>query len=193
MGYNFGALRVLIVDDNANMRLLLRTLLRSMGFRTMAEAADGGEGFAVFCAFKPDLVIADWVMEPVGGRDLIRRIRVDPDSINPYVPVIMMSGHAERDLVIEARDVGVTEFLAKPVSARTLYGRLMAMVDRPRPFVRSAQYFGPDRRRREDSRYTGPDRRQNRQPAAGLGDQGALGEVRDRLRAMLDTYDADGS
>jgi DNA-binding NtrC family response regulator len=75
------------------------------------------------------------------------------------IPVIMITGHSTVRRVAEARDVGVSEFLSKPVTARGVIERINRVVENPRPFVRSGDYFGPDRRRREDPHYPGPHRR----------------------------------
>jgi hypothetical protein len=72
----------------------------------------------------------------------------------------MITGYTEKYRVEEARDAGVTEVLAKPVTVQGLYDRIVQIVEQPRPFVRSHGFFGPDRRRREDEGYTGPRRRQ---------------------------------
>ena len=68
-------------------------------------------------------------------------------SPNPYIPIIMVTGHTERHRVEAARDAGVTEILAKPITAQNLFSRIGEIVDHPRPFVKSVDYFGPDRRR----------------------------------------------
>jgi DNA-binding response OmpR family regulator len=86
-------------------------------------------------------------------------VRNAPDSRNPYLPIIMMTGHSERYRVMEARDAGVTEFVAKPLTAKSVLERIQAVIYRPRPFVRTADYFGPDRRRKDDPNYDGPRRR----------------------------------
>lgn len=86
-------------------------------------------------------------------------IRQPTTSVNPFVPIIMVSGHAERRRVIMARDAGVNEFLVKPISPKALYDRLLAVVAFPRPFIRTKTYFGPDRRRSAGSNYSGPERR----------------------------------
>jgi DNA-binding response OmpR family regulator len=82
-----------------------------------------------------------------------------------------MTGHSEKSRVVEARDAGVTEFVAKPLTARSVLERLQAVIYRPRPFVRSAGYFGPDRRRRDEIAYNGPWRRaaDNGKPPASRG------------------------
>lgn len=81
------------------------------------------------------------------------------DSANPYLPVIMITGHSERSRVIEARDAGVNEFVVKPLTARALLSRLDSVIMRPRPFIRCRTYFGPDRRRIHNPQFSGPYRR----------------------------------
>ena len=73
----------------------------------------------------------------------------------------MVTGHTERARVEAARDAGVTEFLAKPITTQNLLTRLIEVVERPRPFIRCAGYFGPDRRRHKAEDYAGPWRRRD--------------------------------
>jgi DNA-binding response OmpR family regulator len=86
-------------------------------------------------------------------------VRTSQASPNPYVPIIMVTGHTERPRVEAARDAGVTDFLAKPITVNNLIARLAEIVERPRPFVKCETYFGPDRRRRKMKDFTGPWRR----------------------------------
>jgi DNA-binding NtrC family response regulator len=99
-------------------------------------------------------------MQPLDGIDFVRLIRNSRDSPNPMVPVIMITGHSTIRRVAEARDVGVTEFLSKPVTARGVIERINRVVENPRSFVRTGDYFGPDRRRRQAPDYEGPFRRE---------------------------------
>jgi DNA-binding response OmpR family regulator len=71
----------------------------------------------------------------------------------------MLTGHSEKRRVTVARDAGVTEFLAKPISAKGLYQRILNVVANPRPFIKTKTYFGPDRRRNTSNTYIGPERR----------------------------------
>jgi DNA-binding response OmpR family regulator len=71
----------------------------------------------------------------------------------------MLTGHTEKARVTAARDAGITEFLAKPISAKALYQRIANVVANPRPFIKTKTYFGPDRRRNASSNYTGQERR----------------------------------
>jgi two-component system chemotaxis response regulator CheY len=151
-------LKALIVEDNAHMRALLRSLLQALGIRSIHESNDGASGFAELCARNPDIVLTDLSMAPTDGIALTNQIRKG-SSPNPYVPIIMVTGHTKRARVEAARDAGVTEFLAKPITVQNLTARLMEIVERPRPFVRCGSYFGPERRRRKLETYTGPWRR----------------------------------
>jgi DNA-binding response OmpR family regulator len=86
-------------------------------------------------------------------------VRKSAASPNPYVPIIMVTGHTEKHRIEAARDAGVTEVLAKPITAGNLIQRITEIVNRPRGFVRSGEYFGPDRRRRQVPEFRGPFRR----------------------------------
>ncbi|KQZ00432.1 two-component system response regulator [Pseudolabrys sp. Root1462] len=156
---DFKSLRFLVVDDNAHMRRILRTLLHGFGAREVYEAEDGASGLEAFNHFVPDIVITDWAMPIFDGLELTQMIRQPGGNANPYVPIIMMTGHSEKRRVTAARDAGITEFLAKPVSAKGLYERIVSVIVNPRPFIKTKTYFGPDRRRSTVSTYTGPERR----------------------------------
>jgi FixJ family two-component response regulator len=86
------------------------------------------------------------------------RVRKSPDSRNPYVPVIVVTAYSEYAYVIQARDRGMTDFLAKPLTAKMIYERIRSVIDNARPFVQADSFFGPDRRRRRLERQE-PDRR----------------------------------
>lgn len=159
MAYKFSTINVLIVEDNLPMMELTKSILETFGIQHVDSAKDGEEGFAMFCQHNYDLVIADWMMKPMDGISLTRRIRNDPLSPNQFVPVILVTGFSEKRRVIQARDAGVTEFLVKPFNARDLYRRIAQIIERPRQFVRSEDFFGPDRRRKRKTAYTGPMRR----------------------------------
>src|ERR1700679_2061738 len=118
-------LKALIVEDNAHMRVLLRSLLQALGIGTVFESSDGASGFAELRDRRPDFVLTDLSMKPVDGIEFTRRIRLGKDSPNPYLPIIMVTGHTERARVEAARDAGVTEFLAKPITTQSLLLRLV--------------------------------------------------------------------
>jgi two-component system, chemotaxis family, chemotaxis protein CheY len=156
---DFAKLRLLVIDDNQNMRRLLRTLLGGLGCRDILEAEDGAAGLEQFREYAPDIVVCDWVMPIMDGIDFTRAVRDPAKSANPYVPIIILSGYSERSRVTRARDAGITEFIVKPVSPKSLHSRLVSVVAQPRPFVETSDFFGPDRRRTGAINYQGPERR----------------------------------
>ena len=156
MATGLEALSVLLADDNPHMREIVGVLLSNFGIKNVRAVHDGRQALEILRQWQPDVAIVDFKMEPMDGVEFTRHVRNSPDSRNPYLPIIMMTGHSARARVFEARDAGVTEFVVKPVNARTLLDRVMAVIYRPRPFVRTKSYFGPDRRRRADPAFSGP-------------------------------------
>jgi len=158
-GIRFDRLRVLVVDDNQHMRKLVVTILQAFGCTQTVEAVDGEHAWSLLADVNPDVILLDWQMTGMTGLEFIKMLRTDPKSPNPFVPVIMLTGHTHLDQVRLARDAGANEFLAKPVSVKAIMSRLMAVIEHPRPFVRADTYFGPCRRRRASEEYRGPERR----------------------------------
>jgi two-component system, chemotaxis family, chemotaxis protein CheY len=156
---DFTRIRFLVVDDNTYMRRIIRALLHGFGAREVVEAEDGAIGIESFIAQQPDVVILDWEMPILDGIEVTRMIRQPGTGGNPNTPIIMVSGHTEKRRIAEARDAGVTEFLAKPVSSKALYDRVFSVVAHPRPFIKTALFYGPDRRRSNAAGFIGNDRR----------------------------------
>jgi len=158
---DFSHLRILVVDDNAHMRRIVRTLLSGFGVRDIYEADNGATGLEAFNQFVPDIIITDWAMPGFDGIELTQMIRQPGANANPYVAVIMMTGHTEKHRVTAARDAGITEIVVKPVSAKALYQRIVNIVVNPRDFIKTPTFFGPDRRRFINPNYAGPERRKS--------------------------------
>jgi len=152
-------LRFLLVDDNHHMRAIVSTILKSVGARHVLEATDGAEALQIVRDHPIDIAIVDFKMSPLDGVQFTQLVRQSPDSTDPFLPIIMLTGFAERHRVFEARDAGVTEIVVKPVTARSLLDRINTVIFKPRSFIRTEEYFGPCRRRRDDPSYTGPKRR----------------------------------
>ncbi len=159
MTHDLSKLAVLVVDDNGNMRKVVRTLLATMGIKGVMEAETATGAILEMHQHDIDVVITDLSMQPMNGIDLVRMVRMGRDSPNPHVPIIMLTGHTELELVHEARDVGIDEFVPKPVSVRGLYERLVSIAIHPRPIVMSQRYVGPDRRAQRKKDHAGRERR----------------------------------
>lgn len=153
------AISILVVDDNRQMRMLVRSVLRGFGFTRLYEAVDPAEALEIMRVTPIDLLITDVAMKPIDGLEFARMVRRAPDSPNSFVSIVVMSGHSGRRMVAEARDAGVNSYLVKPVTAQNLYQHIMAAAGDARPFVRAKNYFGPDRRTGLARRYNGPLRR----------------------------------
>jgi two-component system chemotaxis response regulator CheY len=157
---SLAAIQVLLVDDNPHMRTIATAVLKSAGIRKVVEAANGAEALEMLREHAIDLAIVGYNMFPLDGVEFTRLVRNSPDSANPYLPIIMMTGHSGKKRVYDARDAGVTEFLVKPITAKAVLDRIQAVIWRPRPFVKTDGYFGPDRRRNAGAAdYKGPLRR----------------------------------
>jgi CheY-like chemotaxis protein len=157
--YRFDRLKILVVDDNQHMRRLVVAILQAFGVVQTQEALSGETAWPILRDSNPDVVFLDWQMNGMTGLDFARLVRTSPQSPNPFIPIIMLTGHTHVDHVRLARDAGVNEFLAKPVSVKGILTRLVSVIEHPRPFVRTKTYFGPCRRRRASEEYRGPERR----------------------------------
>jgi CheY-like chemotaxis protein len=155
----FERLSVLLVDDSGFMISMMTEILRALEVGHIQTAKEGGTAVnllrsvsrhdsAAANVLAYDLVITDYVMSPINGAMLLRWIRQSPDSPDRFLPVIMISGAVDSPKVHECRDLGATEFLAKPFSIQSISEHLLAIVDNPRPFLHTHDYFGPDRRRK---------------------------------------------
>lgn len=159
MALKLDRISILVVEDTIPMRKLLVSVLESLGVGKIYTADHADTGYAMFQKHNPDIVISDWLMQPSDGMALIRQIRLNPKSPNKLVPIIMVTGYSSMGRVKEARDMGVTEFLVKPFTANDLAKRIAYVVNRPRDFIETPRYFGPDRRRKNLENYIGPLRR----------------------------------
>ncbi|HEY1721421.1 MAG TPA: response regulator [Magnetospirillaceae bacterium] len=140
-------IRIILADDQAEIRALGRQMLAELGFTNVECAVDGYDAYRKFVMKPASLVITDLSMSPVDGLELIRLIRTAPDSPNRYVPIIVLSCNTDEESVAQARDAGINDFLAKPMSLNTLYSHLEALIARPQNFIKTGSYFGPNRRR----------------------------------------------
>jgi two-component system, chemotaxis family, chemotaxis protein CheY len=141
------SLCVVVVDDNQYMRKMVRNLLMNCGIKDIYEAADGIAALDMIRTVGPDVVILDWEMPLLSGAELVRIVRSPGVFPTPDVPIIMLSGHGERWRVVEAVKLGVNEYLIKPVSAKAIYDRLVAIFAQPRPAVQLGDYYGPEPRK----------------------------------------------
>lgn len=162
--YDISELSFILLEKSPQMRRILRDILKTFNVSDIREARDVEQAWDMFRENPPDVVLSDWA-PGLDGLDFVERVRRGDDTPDPYVPVIVISGNTELRQVVEARDAGMTEFLAKPVSAKLLYLRIKAVIERYRVFIRTADFFGPDRRRRRVD-FPGSERRDHSNSAS---------------------------
>ncbi|WP_341898105.1 response regulator [Ferrovibrio terrae] len=158
---DFSHVRFLIVDSNRLMCQLIKDILMMLGCTQCTTARDSEKAIANLRAGGFDVLITEWNLKPRSGLELLDWLRTDGGSPDRMMPVIMLTANSEFEYVMESRDKGVTEFLAKPFTADGMYRRLVSVVARPRDFVSVKGYFGPDRRRQQLP-FEGVDRRQQK-------------------------------
>lgn len=158
MPYNFRSLTVLVVESSTLMFDATKAILKAFGVLKIYPAYDFDQGFEAFRTLHPDFIIMDWMEGEKNGLALTRKIRNDPKSPNPYVPIILATGHSLEKRVVEARDSGVTSVMVKPFTPAILYERMEQLIENPARFVRSENFTGPDRRKARDG-FDGRDRR----------------------------------
>ena len=141
------------------MRALVKAMLVALGMKSVRDYANGEQALEAIEKFTPDLIITDWMMAPVDDLEFAKFIRSDIDSRDIFALIILMTGRAEKWRIITARDPGVNEFLAKPISAKTLCDRILAVIEKPKPCVRTMCFFGLWRRRVNWKEYVGSERR----------------------------------
>lgn len=159
--YDFSRMSVLVVDDSRFMRSLITTTLRALGVERVVTAENGEDAIAVMSPAATaasmgesmvgrtgvDLIISDYVMPVVDGEMFAKWVRISDKSPDRFLPFVMISAAADRDVLFACRDAGVDEFIAKPFSADSVVKRLLVAIENPRPYIYCPNYFGPDRRR----------------------------------------------
>ncbi|SFZ83694.1 Response regulator receiver domain-containing protein [Devosia enhydra] len=153
-------LSVLIVEPSPQMASLVASMLRTLRIRLIQDCADAKSAGRLVQTRAFDVIIIDDATPPIGGVGFVKGLRGSTDSPSRQAAVIMMSSAPDTANIIAARDAGVTEFLRKPFATDHLRTRLVSIVSRPRDFVESPAYVGPDRRRREQ----GPEGEERRAP-----------------------------
>ena len=113
---------ILLVDDYRTIRRIVATLLARSGFTDIDEAADGAEALAKMRQRRYALVISDWNMQPMGGLDLLREVRADPEL--GTTPFVMLTAEGRTENAVAAREAGASAYLMKPFDVSTLRSKL---------------------------------------------------------------------
>jgi DNA-binding response OmpR family regulator len=153
-------LTALVLDDNHYERGISLDQLRAMGFGRVMGAANTVEAWLALRTGNPHIMLMEWLGDANDGLDFVRRVRMSEDLPNRAVSIFMLTTRGALADVETARQAGVDGYLRKPISALALQQRVRTVIANPQPFVVTAAYVGPCRRRRRpDLNYLGPLRR----------------------------------
>ncbi|GHF29623.1 response regulator [Kordiimonas sediminis] len=166
--YDFDRVNVLLAEDSPFIRSLLVNSLKVLGVGQVIAVEHGGDAINFLKRVKEepmkvgiqqiDIIVSNWDMSPVDGMMFLRWVRRHKDSPDRFVPFVMITSYTEPERVTMAREMGVTEILAKPFTIKNIADKLVSIIERPRQFVHTKDYFGPDRRRQK-LEPKGPERR----------------------------------
>ncbi|MFK7159776.1 chemotaxis response regulator CheY [Marinospirillum sp. MEB164] len=121
-------MKILIVDDFATMRRIIKNLLRDLGFNNTHEADDGQTAIPMLNTGNFDFVVTDWNMPGMTGFDLLKHIRADPDLKD--LPVLMVTAESKKEQIIAAAQAGVNGYIVKPFTAAVLKEKIDKIFDR---------------------------------------------------------------
>jgi len=143
----FANINMAIADPDLKIAQLVKDILSSLGCNRIYVAQDGQELIELMVDTQIDIIVTDWDMRRMTGLDLVTYMRQSLNSPNRMIPYIMLTARNDRTDIEIARDAGVSEYIVKPFSAKTLLERVHAVVEDPRSFILCKSYVGPDRRR----------------------------------------------
>jgi two-component system chemotaxis response regulator CheY len=115
-------MKVLIVDDFATMRRILKNIMKQIGFSDITEADNGKNALKALKSDKIDLVLCDWNMPEMAGIDVLNSVRADDDLKD--TPFIMVTAEAQKENILEAVKAGVSSYIVKPFTADTVEEKL---------------------------------------------------------------------
>jgi two-component system chemotaxis response regulator CheY len=116
------SIKILIVDDFATMRRILKNILKQLGFKNLVEADDGTTAWEVLENQEIDLIISDWNMPKMTGLELLKKVRADSRYVKK--PFLMVTAEAQKQNVIEAVQAGVSNYVVKPFTAEAISDKL---------------------------------------------------------------------
>ena len=111
-------IKILIVDDFATMRKILKNILKQIGFKNIIEADDGKSALKILKKESFDLILSDWNMPKISGLELLNSVRSDSKLKN--IPFVMVTPEAQKDNILEAVKAGVNSYIVKPFTAETV-------------------------------------------------------------------------
>jgi CheY-like chemotaxis protein len=151
--------RVLLVCGRAHGVQVLRTTFGMLNLKAVSVMPTAASALDTLKVHPFTAVFCDGAIEDVDGMPFTLAARRLPGMLNPMVPIFTLASFPSRADVERARDQGVTDVLAQPVSAAVIVRKLRTALAHPRPFIAASDFFGPDRRTRQSANFSAADRR----------------------------------
>ncbi|MDB2414917.1 response regulator [Rickettsiales bacterium] len=146
--FPFKDVQVLVAEDDPIMSRLINSILTSFGFKKIFITHYGDKALDMARENAYGLIILDWELKGISGVDLTKAIRADKNSPSRLSHIIMATGKNSIEEVQQARDSGITEFILKPFTVNEFRDKIVSVLEKPRNFIISNGYTGPDRRRK---------------------------------------------
>jgi DNA-binding response OmpR family regulator len=150
---------IIVADAVSHTRNLVADVLRSLGFYSIIHARNGKELLELTMEYEPRIVITTSRLPELSGLEFTRLVRAGHKNISRLLSIIVMTDTPTKAFLDAAQSSGVDEMLVRPFTAQAMQVRIKAVLENPRPFIDSAVYVGPCRRRRMIVDYAGPLRR----------------------------------
>ena len=177
----FRDIRTLIIDPTGHSKLLLRSLLINLGVIGVAATADTDEALQILRKEVFSIVFCDELAGPLEPFAFLKALRRDLTTRDVTIPVVLVSAGADGSKIVAARDAGMNDVIAKPVSVGTIERKLRSLLLAPRPFITAKEFVGPDRRSSRDDRRQFGERRPASEDRRGASARGVVFEVAPRL------------
>jgi two-component system, chemotaxis family, chemotaxis protein CheY len=120
-------IKILVVDDFATMRKVVRNLLKQVGYEDIVEAEDGVMALKALKSSKVDVVVSDWNMPNMSGLELLKAVRADAELAK--TPFLMVTAEALQDNVVAAVKAGVNNYIVKPFTAEVLNEKIKKIME----------------------------------------------------------------
>ncbi len=170
--YDLSNFTVMLVEDSTYMQTLIAEMLKVFRVGDIVACSNVKEACELLTIMQArtksryvnsvDIILTDWLMPKEGGEVLLKWIRENEQESISFLPVVVVSGYTTEKLTHVTRDLGANEILVKPISSKLLASRICSVIDSPRPFIQTSDFFGPDRRR-QDTAFKGSDQRSKNQ------------------------------
>lgn len=152
---DYSRLKILVVEDHEPTQMFLREVLQASGTSHLKIVGDVKSALPLLKDRLLDLLICDLNLGEINGQALIKAVRLNPNFTNRYMPIIVLTGDTKPETARALLNLGINKFVSKPASAQSIIEAVRNVLERPKAFITAKDYFGPDRRNRQEAGVSG--------------------------------------